>query len=124
MAQADCLYDGSEEMMSAAWASWSRRLLVAVVAVLAAAGALAAWGGSTHDIGPLETRLSLVPSWSGGVQVDVPPRKGRRAAGPRPRDVSVESGRDRPYPGPATPAVAADIGRARWRLLKRSLCAQ
>jgi predicted phosphodiesterase len=59
--------------MSTAWPLWTRRLLVAVVAVLAAASALTAWGSSTHDIGPLETRLSLVPSWSGGVRVDVPP---------------------------------------------------
>ena len=52
---------------------WTNRLLVAVVAVVAATAALTAWGSSTHDIGPLETRLSLVPSWTGGVRVDVPP---------------------------------------------------
>jgi predicted phosphodiesterase len=52
---------------------WARSLLVPVVAVLAAALALTAWGSSTHDIGPLETRLSLVPAWAGGVRVDVPP---------------------------------------------------
>ena len=50
-----------------------RALLVALVAVLSAASALTAWGSSSHAIGPLETRLSLVPSLSGGVRVDVPP---------------------------------------------------
>lgn len=50
-----------------------RRSAVAVVALLAAGAALTAWGSTSHDIGPLQTRLSLVPSLSGGVTVAVPP---------------------------------------------------
>lgn len=50
-----------------------RRLLVIVVALGAAGTAMTAWGGSRHDIGPLETRLAIVPAWSGGVAIGVPP---------------------------------------------------
>lgn len=49
------------------------RLLVALVALVSGGAALTAWGSSSHDIGPLETRLSIVPSLSGGVTVHVPP---------------------------------------------------
>ena len=49
------------------------RLLVALVALVSGGAALAAWGSSSHDIGPLEARLSIVPSLSGGVTVHVPP---------------------------------------------------
>ena len=50
-----------------------RALLVATVALVSAGAAVSAWGSSARDIGPLETRLSLVPSLSGGVTVGVPP---------------------------------------------------
>jgi predicted phosphodiesterase len=46
---------------------------VAVVALLAAGLAMAAWGGAERSIGPLQARLSVVPSFSGGVTVGVPP---------------------------------------------------
>jgi predicted phosphodiesterase len=46
---------------------------VAVVALLAAGLAMAAWGGAERSVGPLQTRLSIVPSISGGVAVEVPP---------------------------------------------------
>jgi hypothetical protein len=49
-----------------------RRLLVVLVALVSGGVALTAWGSSSHDIGPLRTRLSLVPSLSGGVTV-LPP---------------------------------------------------
>jgi predicted phosphodiesterase len=50
-----------------------RRLLVVAVALASAALAMSAWGGSRHDIGPLQTRLAVVPSWSGGIAVGIPP---------------------------------------------------
>ena len=50
-----------------------RRLLVVVVALVAAGAAMSAWGGSRHDIGPLQTRLAIVPALSGGIAVGVPP---------------------------------------------------
>lgn len=50
-----------------------RRLSVVVVAVTAACAALFAWGSSARDIGPLETRLSVVLALQGGVDVAVPP---------------------------------------------------
>ena len=50
-----------------------RRLTVVVVAVTAACAALFAWGSSARDIGPLETRLSVVLASEGGVDVAVPP---------------------------------------------------
>lgn len=46
---------------------------VAVVALLAAGLAMAAWGGADRAVGPLQARLAIVPSLSGGVAVDVPP---------------------------------------------------
>ena len=55
------------------WSRAGRALLVAAVALVSAGAAVSAWGGSSRDIGPLETRLSLVPSISGGVTVGVPP---------------------------------------------------
>lgn len=50
-----------------------RRLLVVLVALVAAGVAMSAWGGSRHDIGPLQTRIAIVPAWSGGIAVGVPP---------------------------------------------------
>ncbi len=50
-----------------------RQLSVAAVALVAAGTAVTAWGGTSRDIGPLETRLSLVPSLHGGISVGVPP---------------------------------------------------
>ncbi|MEX2288923.1 MAG: metallophosphoesterase [Mycobacteriales bacterium] len=49
------------------------RAAVTAVGLLSAAAAMTAWGTISHDIGPLETRLSLVPSLSGGITVGVPP---------------------------------------------------
>jgi predicted phosphodiesterase len=46
---------------------------VAVVALLAAGLAMVAWGGAERSVGPLQARLSIVPSVSGGVTVGVPP---------------------------------------------------
>jgi predicted phosphodiesterase len=46
---------------------------VAVVALLAAGLAMTAWGGAERSVGPLQARLSIVPSLSGGVAVGVPP---------------------------------------------------
>jgi predicted phosphodiesterase len=51
----------------------ARALLVGLVALTSAGAAVTAWGGTSRDIGPLETRLSLVPSLSGGIEVGVPP---------------------------------------------------
>lgn len=50
-----------------------RRVLVVAVALGAAGVAMNAWGATRQDVGPLETRLALVPSLSGGVAVDLPP---------------------------------------------------
>lgn len=49
------------------------RLLIVVVALVSGGVALTTWGSSSQDIGPLKTRLSIVPSLSGGVTVHVPP---------------------------------------------------
>lgn len=46
---------------------------VVLVALVSAATAVAAWGGASRDIGPLETRLSLAPALTGGVTIGVPP---------------------------------------------------
>ncbi|MCW2679617.1 MAG: UDP-2,3-diacylglucosamine pyrophosphatase LpxH [Frankiales bacterium] len=46
---------------------------VVLVALVSAGTAVAAWGGSSRDIGPLETQLSLAPSLTGGITVGVPP---------------------------------------------------
>ena len=50
-----------------------RAVLVVVVALVAAVAAVTAWGSSERDIGPLQTRVSFVPSLDGGVRVEVPP---------------------------------------------------
>ncbi len=50
-----------------------RRLLVAAVALVAAGAAMSAWGATAHTIGPLQTRLAVVPAWGGGITVAVPP---------------------------------------------------
>jgi predicted phosphodiesterase len=49
------------------------RAAVAAVALASAGTAVAAWGGASRDIGPLETRISLAPALTGGVTVGVPP---------------------------------------------------
>lgn len=49
------------------------RLLVVLVALVSGGVGLTAWGSSLHEIGPIKTRLSIVPSLSGGVTVHVPP---------------------------------------------------
>lgn len=51
----------------------ARRLAVVVVALISAGAAMSAWGGSAADIGPLRTRIAVVPAWSGGITVAVPP---------------------------------------------------
>lgn len=43
------------------------------VALTAAGAAMTAWGGTSRDVGPLETRLSLAPALTGGISVGVPP---------------------------------------------------
>jgi predicted phosphodiesterase len=48
-------------------------VLVAAVALGAGATAMASWAGVTQDVGPVDARLSLTPSVSGGVRVEVPP---------------------------------------------------
>jgi predicted phosphodiesterase len=53
--------------------SWGRAAVVALVALVSAGSAMTVWGSHAHDIGPLETRLSLVPSLTGGLRVHVPP---------------------------------------------------
>ena len=50
-----------------------RRLLVAAVALAAAGTAMSAWGATPHTIGPLQTRIAVVPAWGGGITVGVPP---------------------------------------------------
>ncbi len=50
-----------------------RLLLVVLVALGSAGAAMTAWGATSRDIGPLQTRVALVPSLSGGVTVGVPP---------------------------------------------------
>ncbi|MDP9434957.1 MAG: metallophosphoesterase [Actinomycetota bacterium] len=50
-----------------------RGLLVAVVALGAGTTAMASWAGVTQDVGPVDARLRLTPSVSGGVRVEVPP---------------------------------------------------
>ena len=50
-----------------------RSLSVVLVALVAAGAAMSAWGGVARDVGPLQTRVALVPSLSGGVSVGVPP---------------------------------------------------
>ena len=52
---------------------FGRALSVVLVALVAAAGAMSAWGGVERDVGPLKTTVGLVPSLSGGVAVGVPP---------------------------------------------------
>lgn len=68
---------GGVEQASGPVPSGARRagyaVAVAAVAVLAAGTAISAWGSAPRDIGPLETRISLVPSLAGGVSVGVPP---------------------------------------------------
>ena len=53
--------------------SLGRRLLVAAVALVSAGVAMSAWGATAHTIGPLQTRIAVVPSWGGGITVGVPP---------------------------------------------------
>lgn len=50
-----------------------RRSAVVLVALISAGVALSAWGDSRHGIGPLQARIGVVPAWSGGVTVGVPP---------------------------------------------------
>lgn len=50
-----------------------RRLLIPLVALLAAGAAMTAWGATAHTIGPLQTRIAVVPAWGGGITVEVPP---------------------------------------------------
>lgn len=50
-----------------------RRLLVVLVALGSAGVAMSAWGDDRYAIGPLQTRLAVVPAWSGGISVAVPP---------------------------------------------------
>ena len=50
-----------------------RVLLVVVVALLAAGAAMTAWGAASREVGPLETRVGLVPALAGGARVAVPP---------------------------------------------------
>ena len=61
------------ELPPRTWRRVARAALVASVALVSAGAAVSAWGASARDIGPLETRLSLVPSLTGGVTVGVPP---------------------------------------------------
>jgi predicted phosphodiesterase len=51
----------------------ARRLLVVLVALGTAGAAMTAWGSATRDVGPLETRVAVVPSWDGGADVEIPP---------------------------------------------------
>jgi predicted phosphodiesterase len=57
----------------ASLAPLGRALSVVLVALVAAGGAMSAWGGVARDVGPLQTTVALVPSISGGVAVGVPP---------------------------------------------------
>ena len=69
---------------------------------------MTAWGSHAHDIGPLETRLSLVPSLTGGLRVHVPPL-GRL-------DLATHRG---PLRVSAT-VTAVDPGRTRALLVSRT----
>ena len=51
----------------------ARRAAVVATALVAAGAALSAAGASDRPVGPLEARIGLVPSRSGGVVVGVPP---------------------------------------------------
>jgi predicted MPP superfamily phosphohydrolase len=44
-----------------------------VVALAGAAVGLALGGSVTHDVGPFAARISVIPSWHGGIAVHVPP---------------------------------------------------
>jgi predicted phosphodiesterase len=50
-----------------------RYLLVVLVALVSAGVAMWAWGAAPRDIGPVEARLKVVPSYNGGTNVEVPP---------------------------------------------------
>lgn len=57
------------------WARWAwlRGSAVVVVAVVAAGAAMATAGATTASVGPVDARLVLQPSLTGGTQVQVPP---------------------------------------------------
>lgn len=61
--------------MASAWHRWGwLRVAAAVVVALVAAGAATATaGGVSASVGPVDARLVLVPSLTGGTQVQVPP---------------------------------------------------
>jgi predicted phosphodiesterase len=97
----------------------ARRLLVVLVALVAAGAAMTAWGSATRDVGPLETRVAVVPSLRGGAEVEIPPLGRLRLAthdGPLQVDATVTGIRPRE-------ARALVAGRAPGRALARQIAA-